>query len=102
MFANGGNAPKVSATHTVAVYDPADGRVVHMHQVVVFAGAKQITSEQAEYEAIENAKRRGHDTARLKTALAHEHSARRGGRFRVDPASGKLVALEPPPRRRVK
>ncbi len=98
MFANGGRAPKVRARHTVAVYDPADGRVVHMHHVVMFEGGKEITSQQAEREAIEKATRRGHDAGRLKTLLSRDDAAHHGGRFRVDLKAGKMVALEAPPR----
>jgi len=98
MFANGGKAPKVSATHTVAVYDPTDGKIVHMHHVVVFEGGKKVNAQEAENEAMQRAKSRGHDAGKLKALLVHHHAAPRGGRFRVDLENKKLVALEIPRR----
>ena len=62
-----GDAPKVSMTHTVAVYEPSGGRVVHLHHVVVFGGAKNIRVEEAEGEAIDNARRRGWNSKELRT-----------------------------------
>jgi hypothetical protein len=99
MLGNGGKAPKISVTHIVAVYDPADGRVFHMHHAVVFEGGKSISQEQASREAVESAKRHGHDTEKLKTLLADGYDRRGGGRFRVDLGTKKLVALAPPRRR---
>jgi hypothetical protein len=101
MAGSGGKAPKVSATHIVAVYDPADGRLLHLHHVVVFEGGKSISPKEAEREAIEHARRRGHNVAKLKTLLVRERLPG-GGHFRVDVAKGKLIALEPPVRRRLK
>jgi hypothetical protein len=82
----------------VAIYEPADGRVVHMHHVVICEGGKSISPQQAESEAVEQARRRGHDTARLETLLVRDHPERHRGRFRVDLASKTLVLLDPPVR----
>jgi hypothetical protein len=101
MAGSGGKAPKVSAAHTVAVYDPIDGRLIHLHHVVVFDGGKSISPQEAEVEAIEHARRQGHKVAKLKTLLVREPLLG-GGHFRVDVARGKLIALEPPARRRLK
>ena len=100
MIGSGGKAPKVAATHVVAVYDPTDGRVVHLHEVVVFEGGKSISRGEAEREALEHAHRHGHPVERLKALWVHERPA--GGHLRVDVASGKLIALKPPARRRAR
>src|SRR5437660_467534 len=100
FMGNGGNAPKVSATHLVAVYDPADGRVVHMHHVLVMEGGKPVSAEQAEKEAVEHVKRRGRDAGSLRTLLAERHLHSHRGLFRVDVANQKLVPMEHPVRRR--
>lgn len=99
MTGTGGKAPKVSATHTVALYDPADGRVVHMHHVVVFEGGKSVSAEEAQREAVENARRRGREVGKLKTLLVDRPTIG-GGRFRVDTANKTLIPLEPPARKR--
>jgi hypothetical protein len=99
MIGTGGTAPKIVNTHTVALYHPADGRILHLHQVVTFEGGKSISAEAAQREAHEIARRHGHDVGSLGTLLitgkaptAHQ------GRFRVDHATQKLVS-EPPPQR---
>jgi hypothetical protein len=102
MIGTGGTAPKLAATHTVALYDPIDGRVVHMHHVVVFEGGKAVTAQQAENEAVEKAHRRGHPVDRLERLSLAGPAPRVGGRFRVDLASRTLVALDHPARRRSK
>ena len=99
MFANGSNIPNVSARHTVAVYDHTNGEIVHMHQVVVLEGGKMISEQEAEKEAMQEAKSRGHDTSKLKTLLDHDHAESPSGAFRVDLARKKLVGLEIPARR---
>ena len=98
MIGNGGKAPKISTTHVVAVYD-ATGRVVRMHHVVVFDGGKPISQEEAQKEAIEHARRGGHDVAKLKS-LVVDRLPVKAGQFRVDVGSKKLVAIETPPRTR--
>jgi hypothetical protein len=80
------------------VYDPSDGKIVHMHHVVVFEGGKKVNEQEAENEAMHRAKSRGHAADKLKTLLVHHHAVPRGGRFRVDLVSKKLVALEIPRR----
>lgn len=100
MIGNGGKALKASATHTVAVYD-STGRVVRMHQVVVFEGGKAVSQEEAQKEAIELSRRSGHDVTKLKS-LVVDHLAAKAGQFRVDVGSKKLVALETPSRKPLK
>ena len=87
-----GDAPKVSMTHTVAVYEPSGGRVVHLHHVVVFGGAKNIRVEEAEGEAIDNAGRRGWNSKELRTLHVTELVPPSRGVLRVDMESGKLVS----------
>lgn len=100
MIGTGGEGPKVSATHIVALYDPTNGRVVHLHQVVVFEGGKSISQEDAQREIIDKARRRGHDVDRLEVLYVGDRLPGKGGHFRVDIASKRLIPLEAPARRR--
>ena len=68
-----------------------------MHHVVVFEGGKPITKEEAQKEAIELARRSGHDAAKL-NSLVVEHLPAMGAQFRVDVKKKKLIALDAPPR----
>ncbi len=100
MNGSGGAAPRIAATHNVALFDPRDGRIVHMHHVVVFAGGKPVTPQQAESEAVAIARRRGHKVDRLELLTVAGPLPREKGRFRVDLARRALVPLEDPLRRR--
>ncbi|AEW99159.1 hypothetical protein [Streptantibioticus cattleyicolor] len=94
---SGGDAPEVSLTHTVALYDPADGRVVHLHQVVVLGGGGRVEEDRAEREAVENARLRGHDVGGLRVQHVTAPLPDRPGVLHVDTATGELVALAPRP-----
>ena len=54
MFAQGRKAPKVSMTHSVAVYHTAMGRVVHMHHVVILERGKEVSAEKRSTRRWEN------------------------------------------------
>jgi len=67
MLTNGPNAPRVSMTRRVAVYETTTGRVVHIHHVVIVEGAQAVGGQQPE--------RRVHNAGK-KTFPAHDHAAR--------------------------
>jgi hypothetical protein len=52
-----GEIPPVASIDAVAIYDPADGRIVHMHQVITFKGAKRTSPEEQQRNALEHAQR---------------------------------------------
>jgi hypothetical protein len=92
---SGGDMPRVVSTFVVALYRPADGRVLHLHTVRVFEGGRAIGREEAEKTALANAARHGHDVASLKI----HHAAELPGDFgiyRVDAVTGRLVGQEIP------
>ncbi len=97
-IANAGNAPKVTDEHFVAVYNPTDGTIVHLHTVRVFEGAKHVSQAQAEQEALEAARARGHNVGELETA--HTKQLARHGRHRIDLETMSFVPLEEPTRKR--
>jgi len=86
-----GQVPNISAQHVVALYDPSDGRVAHLHLVHVLEGGKDVTRAQAEEEAKVRAAAAGHDVA--KHQLIHASELPEGdGRYLVDTAKGILVS----------
>jgi hypothetical protein len=87
-----GHAPEVEHVHTVAIYRPHDGAVLHVHQVVVFKGGRQVTASEAEHEALRQAQRRGFDPTQIKLLQVGRHLPR--GILRVE--NHKLVASPPP------
>jgi hypothetical protein len=84
------------------LYREADGKVVHLHQVVVFEGGSDVTPEMAEKEAHDNARRRGHELSKLTTLRVGPRLPSSNGGYRVDLARKELVAVELPARRRSK
>jgi len=65
-----GATPKVVANRTIALYDPQDGRIVHMHQVLTLEGARQLDPQQYEREARKHAPAAGAPGTTV-TRLAH-------------------------------
>ena len=78
--------------HVVAVYDPKDGRILHLHTFLVFGG--NITEDEAVEEALVEARRHGRMTEDAKTL--HTKQAPGGGMYRVDLGTLTLVPVEPP------
>jgi len=92
-----GNAPALADEQFVAVYDPNDGRIIHLHTVRVFEGGRSVSREESEQGALEAARKHGHDTARAQTLHTKEAPGR--GVHRVNLKTMRLVALDKPPRR---
>ncbi|WP_418153150.1 hypothetical protein [Actinoalloteichus caeruleus] len=92
-FAVAGDAPAVALTHVVALYDPSDNRVVHPHHVVVLEGARRITREEAEREAVDRARELGRDTARLRSLYLDTPLPEEPGVPHVDTATGRVLAV---------
>jgi hypothetical protein len=48
-----GNAPKLESVYGIAVYDPTDGKVVHMHTILNMEGASPINPQEKEKVVLE-------------------------------------------------
>ena len=48
--------PEPEEIHTLVVYDPETGRIVHRHSVITYPGAQRRTKEELEARAIEMAR----------------------------------------------
>ena len=72
-----GDAPDLSEVTVVALYDPADGSIHHLHQVFAFADAPA-EEDDAVAAALHAAKRLGQDVGNWKVAVSHdpEHGRR--------------------------
>ena len=92
--AGAGSGPRVVDGHVVAVYDPVDGRIVHLHLVRVFEGARSVSKEEAVEGARHGARARGHELEGLETLHAKKAPGR--GPHRVDLATMRLVPLDDP------
>ena len=89
-YGSGGTGPKVAQIHAVALYEPDGGRVAHVHQVTVFEGGKSVDRETAEREAVDQARKRGHDVDRLRLHYTDRSLPTKRGVLRFDTNKGNL------------
>jgi hypothetical protein len=59
MIQSAGNTSAVSSVSLTVLYDPGDGRVMHMHYAIELAGAKRRAPEEQQQSARESAQRLG-------------------------------------------
>ena len=74
----GKNHLSVDRVQVVALYDPKNGRIRHIHAVTTLRGAKPVTEEQVISDARRYASRRHKNSDRLPVALSNdaEHISR--------------------------
>ena len=93
-FGSSGGAKSFSVTHVqvVALYDPKDGRIKHMHVVSSMSGAKPVSQEEAIAQAKERASKRHENVEHLAIALSNdgEHANRS---YRIDLKTKAFVPL---------
>ncbi len=67
-----GVAAEVTRTWVVALYDPASGRIRHLHHVLVHEGAAEVTEAAAVAGAQAHARRLGHEPGALRVAVSRD------------------------------
>jgi hypothetical protein len=73
------------------LYDPADGRIVHIHMVVAFDGALPADRKPLEAEARSILASQKHRRSGLKALHVASDTLKPGVSYRVDHARGKLA-----------
>jgi hypothetical protein len=86
------NRLSVEHVQVVALYDPTDGAIRHLHTVTTIRGAKPVSEDQAVSEARKHATRRHKDSYNLAVALSNdsEHARRP---HRIDLKTKSFVPL---------
>ena len=80
-------------SHTaVVLYDPRDGRVVHIHQFFVFEGGEEPEEETRARMAHDTARQAGHDVGALELLHADSATLASGTGYRVDTKARVLIA----------
>jgi hypothetical protein len=82
-----------------ALYDAASGRIVHVHRVETYAGAKKTSKAHIEERCLKIAKQLGHETSSLKTLHVPHTKFKKGIAYKVDVKTRKLKSV---PRRPLK
>ena len=93
-----GPAPKVVATHAVALYDAESGRIAHMHSVLTLEGGARYDPEHHEQNARAYAEKLGHPVKALRALHVPNFQSARA-RLCVDVQKQTLVEM-PTPRKR--
>jgi hypothetical protein len=83
---------KVSDFKAVALYEPSTGKIVHMHIVNVLKGGRAVGEQEAVETAQREAKRVGHDVAKLRTKLS-TNTKHITLPHRINVQTGEFVAL---------
>ena len=90
-----GEMPAIASSDAVAVYDPRDGRVMHMHHVITFQGGHRFDESHQERDALEYARRLGCRVEGLATLRVRDFRPRHNRCF-VDLKRKVLVELPLP------
>ncbi len=51
-----GDVPKLESIYGIVLYDPADGKIAHMHTIINMEGASPVDYQEKEKEVLEYAK----------------------------------------------
>lgn len=79
------------ASKVCVLYDPKDGRVVHVHGVTVMHGGKEVSHAELEQRTMRHAQTLGHFIEGLKPLHLPLSAIRHGGGFKVSPDGAGLV-----------
>lgn len=91
MFIQVGDTPKMESVYGVAIYDPKNGIIRHMHHLILTSNTPLPDPQTIEKEAISIAKRFGHDVDNLK--MIHIEKLDLNSKYRVDIDSKELVKI---------
>ena len=87
-----GEVPKLKSIYAISLYDPEDGRILHMHYVITMAGSLPMEPQQVEKNVIATAKKLGYEVEKLKV-LHTQDLQDISGSYRVDVENRTLVKL---------
>ena len=77
------------------IYDPATGQIVHTHQHVTYPGGAKVTASEVEAEGLAVLGRRlKTDVKGLHTLHVDPKEYQEGSRYRIDPASQRLINVD--------
>lgn len=97
-FSSGaGEAPRITGSIVVALYEPDSGRVVHLHTVQLHEGAREVSQSEAIDEARRHAQTLGHEPDRHGIAVSTD-AAHGQLPHRIEPATGGFEPLDMPER----
>jgi hypothetical protein len=88
-----GNVPKLESVYGIALYDPTDGKVIHMHTILNMEGASPVDYQEKEKEVLEYAKKElERDITKLKVLHA-PNMQEISGQYYVNVKDNTLVKI---------
>ena len=84
------------ASRACILFDPKDGRVVHVHGVTILAGGQEVSQAELEKRTRTHAQHFGRSLDGLKTLHVPLSAMRQHRRFKVNADGSGLVPLETP------
>jgi hypothetical protein len=88
------DAPRVQSVQTCVVFDPTDGKIQHIHDVVTLEGAEAVSDYEVEQRALSLVAERGLDSSTLKTIHVDPEELEPSRRYAVDTDKSRLTPLE--------
>jgi hypothetical protein len=92
MLAKHSQAAADSAYPLIVIFDTRDGRIVHLHQVLVLPGVGAPSEDEMEAEALAHARRHsGADPNTMATLRVSPDALRKGVEYKIDLPTWTLV-----------
>lgn len=95
-----GAAVEDRSSKVCVLFDPKDGRIVHVHGVTTLDGATEVSESELETRAVAHAKAFGREVAGLKTLHVPVSAIRQPGPLKVNAAGDGVVQTGAPVRGR--
>src|SRR6266567_8086392 len=79
-----------------AIYDPRDGRIVHVHETMRWPGSSDSGRHDFEARSLEMAAEHGHEVSRLKTMRLDPATLDPTKHYKLDPKSLRRIEIRRP------
>jgi len=93
-FFRNGKAFEPEYDKICVLYDPQNGQVIHIHEVVIPPGGRKVDDNGVETRTFQQAANLGKDTSKLKALHVLPKDIERGSPYKVDLKSIKLVKIQ--------
>lgn len=101
IFIQTGDTPSFKSIYAIALYSPTSGKIRHMYHVNILDGADPINQKMIQKEAIDDARKLGHQIQTLE--ILHIPDLRDSlGSYRVDVKKKVLINTNEPEQKRNK
>jgi hypothetical protein len=92
IFTQAGKVPNLKSVYAIALYDPNDGSIHHMHHVLIMEGSTPTDPKLLEKEAVAHAEKLGHKVGTLKSLHISDLQDIQA-KYRVDVEKQDLIRL---------